>query len=268
MFRFLLLAILVGSGYSARNSNNGPHEEPCDQQESPQVCLFLDHFMEIPLWQFQRDRKVTTLKLVNLQSENLPVNPGDSFPNLVTYSATDTSFRILKRENLRHLRQLEELSMTNGQLIRIRRDAFDDLANLQRLELTQNLIKVLIPDSFRELQKLEFLSLKSNEIEELSPRMFRNMLNLKELTIDDNQISSISGETFGSNRRLKMISIRNNNLKFVDEMTFGGLKELSVLSLNGNDCIDKEYAVTKGRGGFLAAIRMDMSEFCQIGVKE
>lgn len=269
MSSFHLSLFVVLSAVNILNcaNTNNPQEEPCDQQDSQEVCQFHDHFVEVPAWQLERSRKVTSLKMSNLQSENLPVNVGESFPNLLSYTATETSFRILKKENLRHLRVLEELTLQNGQLIRIRRDAFDDVPNLQKLNLGYNLIRIVSPENFREIQKLEFLSLKNNEIEEVNPRMFRNLLNLKELDMDDNKVSSITGETFASNRRIKRISMSRNNLKFVDATTFSGLKELQVLNLSGNDCIDKEYKAIKSVGGFLAAVRMDMSSFCQIGVK-
>lgn len=248
-------------------ANNQPLEE-CDQNDSSDICIIDDRFVDTPSWEIERNRKIKTLKITNLQSENLPVNVGESFPNLISYSASETSFRILKRENLRHLRMLELLSFKNGQLIRIRRDAFEDVPNLQRLELDYNLIKVISPENFREMQKLEFMSLSNNEIEEVSPRMFRNLLNLKEINISNNKIASITGETFKSNRRLRNIYIKNNNLMFVDSTTFNGLKELKVLSLNGNNCVDKEYKATGKSGGFLAVIGTDMQEFCQIGVKD
>ncbi|CAG9811973.1 unnamed protein product [Chironomus riparius] len=267
---FLLITFLTNA---ARNTNtnsnsNNPPTESCDQLDSPQTCLIDNRHIDESSWQIEKNRKVTSLKLTNIQSENLPINVDESFPNLVSYSASETSFRILKKEHLRHLRSLESLSLNKGELIRVRRDAFDDMPNLQRLDLGYNFIKMVSPENFRELGKLEFLSIKNNEIEEISPRIFKGLLNLKEFNGDDNKLASITGETFSNNRRLRNISLKGNNLKFVDDSTFNGLKELQSLDLSGNDCIDKVYNFRGTAGALLTAIRMDMNNFCQIGVKD
>lgn len=268
---FILVLATTNAARNQNNNSNNPNNPPsqsCDEQNIPQTCLIQNRNIDESSWQIEKNRKVTSLKLVNIQSENLPINVDESFPNLISYSASETTFRILKKEHLRHLRSLESLSLNNGQLIRVRREAFDDMPNLQRLDLGFNLIKIISPENFRELGKLEFLSLKSNEIEEISPRIFKGLLNLKEFIGDDNKLFTITGETFSNNRRLRNISIKGNNLKFVDASTFNGLKELKSLDLSGNDCIDKVYASRGTSGGFLATIRMDMNTFCQIGVKE
>lgn len=270
MFRLLFILLISASINAARKTNtninsNNPPSESCDQKDNPQTCLIENRSIEESSWQIEKNRKVTSLTLTNIQSENLPINVDESFPNLISYSASKTTFRILKKEHMRHLRSLESLSLNNGELIRIRRDTFDDMPNLLRLDLGFNFIKIISPENFRELDKLEFLSLKNNEIEEISPRIFKGLLNLKEFNGDDNKLSTITGETFSNNRRMKNISIKGNSLKFVDSSTFNGLKELKSLDLSGNDCIDKVYNF---KSGFLADIRMDMSNFCQIGVKE
>lgn len=230
-------------------------------------CNIENHRIEVESWQIERNRKITKLSIKNFQSESLPINLADSFPNLIEFEASGTSFRIVKRENLRNLKKLESLRLESGELLRIRRDSFDDFDNLKVLSLSKNFLTSIPVEIFRQLGNLENLNLSGNNIEEFNSRLFYNLRSLKNLSLDNNKIYQISAQTFYYNRKLKIISFNDNNLRFIDAMVFDGLKEIQEVNLRRNDCIDKEYSVKEMKSGIMGSLRKDVKEVCQLNIK-
>lgn len=262
----------TSSSPSTPSNSNSIHTLKCDTSSIvadliQPTCSFENHSIPVNNWQIERHRKATKLIMKNIQNENLPLNLADSFPNLVEISASSTTFRSLKRENFRFLRKLEVLQMENGELLRIRRDSFDDLVSLRILNFNGNFLTYLQPELFRNLENLEEFNINDNEIEELNPRIFRNLENLKIFSANGNKLSMITADFFTHNRKLSQISLNRNILRFIDSATFGGLKELFSVDLRENDCIDKEYSISKTRGGFIGMLKKDVDESCHITVK-
>ncbi|KAG5667914.1 hypothetical protein PVAND_015879 [Polypedilum vanderplanki] len=263
----LFVSIFVTSTFSARTSTT---TIKCDNQQKfdkSQLCSVTNRFYDFDSWQIERIRGITKLIISDIQSEFLPTGISESFPNLISYVTSETTFKSVKKENFRNLKKLETLELKNGQLSRVRRDAFEDLENLVKLNLDNNMIKLISPEHFRELGRLEFLSFNNNEIEELNPRIFRNLLNLKSISAENNKIYSILEGTFESNQNLRNISLKGNSLRFIDEKTFQGLEDLKTVDLQENNCIDKKYEVNEKFRKFLGMIRNDVSETCQNEIK-
>lgn len=268
--------MFIQSSLSARNSSNRNNSTTsnaiytinCDTSDLDlPTCNIVNQQIAFDSWQIEKIRKVTKLTMKNIQNENLPLNLADSFPNLEEFSTSETSFRTLKRENLRYLRKLEILRLQRGELLKIRRDSFDDLENLRVIDLSGNYLNIIQPELFRDMEKLEELYVSDNGIEELNPRTFRYLMNLKTFSADGNKISMISVDTFAYNRRLSKISISRNALRFIDVNAFGGLRELYSLNLSENDCIDKQYSISKIKSGFMGLLKKDVEATCQQMVK-
>lgn len=268
----LIFLILIKFSLSARNqTSNSILLLKCDQSNLENLvsslCIISDQHIASGNYQIERNRKITSLTMKSVQSENLPVNLADSFPNLMQFSTSDSSFRIAKRDNFKNLRKLELLKMTRGELLRIRRDSFDDLDSVKIIDLSENLLSSLPVELFRQLEKLEELIVAGNEIEELYPRMFRNLPNLRIFNADENKIFMITADTFAGNRKLAKISLKNNALRFIDINAFSNLKELQSIDFSRNDCIDKEYSIEKLKGGFVGLLKEDVRKTCQMTVK-
>ena len=74
----------------------------------------------------------------NIKILFLPVEVSKKFPNLIAFSADETSIRDLSKENFRGLQNLQSLSLVNNKIERIYSDTFKDLKSLEILWLGKN----------------------------------------------------------------------------------------------------------------------------------
>lgn len=236
---FLALGLLCLLCTTATGFKKCPRHCTCTQSSfsgSRAKCKILDPSVQ----DFPQD--IVTLVVENYPDERLPAK---IFTNL-------------------GLDGLLTLSITNGSVRHINKDAFVGLNYLEDLDLSYNLIERLDPHTFEKIQ-LKRLNLNGNPIamyDSAQPEEMRYFLvsdSLVELTLANGRISSptdvkalskltslefldLSGnqlrelkdDMFSSLINLEEINLSNNVISHIDRDTFADIDELTSLNLRGN----------------------------------
>jgi len=111
---------------------------------------------------------------------------------------------------------------------------FLNLNKLEQLKLSQNQILTIEYESFGEMTNLKSLDLSNNLIYELNNNMFRNLKALKELNLCKNKIESIKKLDFTGLSSLNLLDLSENKLKSLDENVFELMPQIESIILKSN----------------------------------
>jgi insulin-like growth factor-binding protein complex acid labile subunit len=168
----------------------------------------------------------------------LPQEISEKFPNLLEFSARNSSLNFLSRKNFEGMSNLKSLNLANNNIKYIDSDALDDLIELEELDLSSNAMETLDESLFSKLRSLKTLRLSGNKIHFINGKMFRGLPNLQNISLSSNQLSTIDENMFKTNKNLKNIWLQNNKIKTLSPNMFNSLKNLEYVDFRNNKCID------------------------------
>ncbi|XP_039749842.1 protein artichoke-like [Pararge aegeria] len=141
--------------------------------------------------------------------------------------------QIIKTFPIKQFPKLEELVVTNTEMIVITSLDFDYFQSLKKLILSNNVINILSPGAFLKLNKLELLDLNNNELEIFANERGRGLFSVQTINISRNIITEL--EEFTSDlQKLQILDISFNKIKKINRSVFINLFSLRELYLNGN----------------------------------
>ena len=120
----------------------------------------------------------------NKNIKYLPVNIGESFPNIMIISASGNSIEKVSSENFKNMPQLKSLNLSGNRIKTLSSDTFENLDNLEELILENNEIETFEESFFITFKTLRRLRIKGNKVENLSPQIIESLSSLQELSFD------------------------------------------------------------------------------------
>lgn len=143
----------------------------------------------------------------------LPEKISKDFPNLIAFSAVDTSVETISKKHFKKLAKLKSVDLSSNTIRTFDVSTFEDLDSLEELILYDNDFEIIEQSTFINNKKTKRLNLAGNKLKEVSPGAFEIMKELVELSID--------------------LEDSSNDEKFVEDI-FEASKNLEVLTLNGH----------------------------------
>jgi hypothetical protein len=120
-----------------------------------------------------------------------------------------------------NLYNLEELTITDTNMLEVKREMFESLVNLKVLDLSNNLISFIESNSFDNLLNLEKLNLNSNSIIIIQTNLLKRLKKLREFykeDDDDDNEMIIEFNAFDFLENLEVLKIRNYRLPISDDI--------------------------------------------------
>lgn len=164
------------------------------------------------------------------------------------------SLNQIKKLELLHLSDLEEIYLQNNNLNMIDESVFTDKDVLQHIDISHNKLSVFIVNELPRLDSLnlgfnklsnfsidgsetkksiKYLFLNNNRFSKFGPHVFEWYFSLELLDLADNKIvlgeQSLNGLT-----KLRILNLRNNNIEELFRNTFSSLTNLRILDLSHN----------------------------------
>ena len=150
-------------------------------------------------------------------------------------------FRAQRAEN-----QLQELTISQNNIISLPRDFFCNTPNLQQLSIADNQLQSLDVSLFANLKQLKFLNISNNQLKSVflgtSQRNQWNFCNntykgstghllpnIQYINLNNNTIQMFEGYLFEEMPIIEALSIRENPLRMVDEKTFALVKNYTIV---------------------------------------
>lgn len=104
-------------------------------------CCVMNDFTEIKALDVTIAKNDDSVNGINF-SENekvyyLPIGVHEKFPNLAAYYAYRCSIRGLSKKNFEKLTHLEDLNLSNNEIVKIEYDTFEDLVALEQLHISK-----------------------------------------------------------------------------------------------------------------------------------
>lgn len=165
---------------------------------------------------------------------------------------------------LKEASNLETLSVSRNEIIKIEVDAFNYTTNLTTLDLSHNRISEIREGTFDKLYLLQYLSLEDNNIATLTAiHTFRSLVNLESLYLGYNNVSAVTSGTFENLIALETLFLNHNRLSSLELGTFSNLKNLRELSLADNQL----SSISKGSmpsSGSLMVLNLDSNWFTSL----
>ena len=129
------------------------------------------------------------------------------------------------------LSNVENLTLTNNPLTKLKGEMWQGLKNLKLLEIYNNYISNIEPNCFISLQNLESLNLQDNSLKKMKANMFNGLHSLRKLILSSNAIVTIF---FPILNKLVHLDIVDNNVKSIKADSLKGLYSLKKLYLGMN----------------------------------
>ncbi len=235
-------------------------------RRSDQIVMSLQNIFEKECSEITLENllELKSLKIENIGSSWVEIDSEMSDEEAYAHELT-LNYNLKKYEkpellwNLRHddllgLDNLEDLDLSETQLVNFDLSSFANLRNLRRLNLSENFLTFLPENFLSGLEELEYLNLASNRLEGLTqpvadklpnlkslllssnktlfridPIFFESMVGLKLLAMDDlDSLENIANNTFLPLASLRFLHL-NNFTGFLHENSFSGLNNLEEL---------------------------------------
>lgn len=132
------------------------------------------------------------------------------------------------------LEQIEELDLSEQNIIHFKSDDLADLPSLKELDISDNLISSMKGSWFSELSNLEELILSNNRLRELDPNSFLGLVNLKILRLEGNKIAVLPEELIAHMSLLEGIDLSNNLIENLPTNFFYNFQHLKSINLQNN----------------------------------
>lgn len=166
-----------------------------------------------------KDEDIQAISFVNNKNiKFLPVNIGESFPNLIAMKASGNSIANITRETFMNLPKLKFLNLSFNKIKSLNPDTFEYLTGLENLNLENNEIEEIEETIFVFLKFLKKFKLAGNKITKINPSWFEELTEMQEVSFDFDEDSS------------KDWLIRYPTLKFSSS---------NVVSLNGQESAEE-----------------------------
>lgn len=140
----------------------------------------------------------------------------------------------LQKDAIAHLPRLEQLSLGENLLLRVKAGWFSRLPVLTALFLDKNKIEFIEDLAFSELGALQELVLGDNNIPELTNRTFKGLAQLTSLDLYRNELKRLDAGIFVSMPLLEVLNLKLNEISVVDPLAFDGLARLHTIFLESN----------------------------------
>ena len=122
---------------------------------------------------------------------------------------------------------LQELSLSDLNIVNITDNAFKNVSNIKVLDLSHNLLIVLRDTPFAILTKLEHLSLSHNKIVQMK-KPFSHLTNLKVLDLSNNHIRRLNAGDFFGLTESCVILLKHNNISSMSTELFKNISTISI----------------------------------------
>ena len=120
-----------------------------------------------------------------------------------------------------NLNNLKELTITDTNMLEVKREMFESLVNLKVLDLSNNLISFIESNSFDNLLNLEKLNLNSNSLIIIQTNLLKRLKKLREFYIEDDDDDNemiIEFNAFDFLENLEVLKISNYRLPISDDI--------------------------------------------------
>ena len=173
------------------------------QEEFVSVCNRTEEVQQVIMSIFSSTdcSKLTVQQLASIQELNLykkgisSLKP-DDFQYMLSLKKlflTDNDLQILPNQLLRHMPNLEVLSMSFNEIETLPQDQmFQHMSRLEVLALSGNLLEVLHENTFSGLSSLRKLYLTDNELQDMHELTFQHLASLEELYLNRNHINDLT----------------------------------------------------------------------------
>lgn len=173
--------------------------------------------VEIVAWAKSNKQSIEAITRIDLSNQNLPCLPLllCLFKNLRELNLLETHAHTYlhlesSRYVLSHLKNLENLDLSNNSLKNLPENIFDDLTKLSELDLSDNSIKVIQNGIFGKLENLTELFLSYNDLSAIEENAFDGLIQLTKLHLNNNNLEKLSHGLFKNLSQIHTISLYQN----------------------------------------------------------
>ncbi len=177
-------------------------------------------------------KSVTSLDLRGKQISSLPRGLFQNLQNLEELNLSENQILSFNKEDFDDLKNLKKLDLSRNQIDHLAEGGPKALANLTELDLSTNQIRSLGKEFISMLKKLETLNLSNNKIRDLPKDKFENPLQLLNLNLSGNSIRSFDEEFLTALVNLKELKLSNNEKLWLKEENIQFLKNLERIDLS------------------------------------
>lgn len=156
------------------------------------------------------NKQVATLKIENQTTMYLPLNVGETFPNLLRYAVVSSNLRVIGRKYFAGLSQLTYLVLRNNAFAVVPKETFNDLINLEGLSLIGNQIEVIEANSFVKNKELGAIYLQNNKIKVLDGLLFKANPSLEVINVENNSLDEIGKDLLIFSSKIYYANFLNN----------------------------------------------------------
>ncbi|CAD5117083.1 unnamed protein product [Dimorphilus gyrociliatus] len=117
-------------------------------------------------------------------------------------------------EIFRHIKNLEVLDMSNGNLIAVEPQIFKTILKIKTINMANNKLSRLKGIDYLRNHSLSYLNLRSNRIEDLS---YISLRSLKYFDLSYNRVKTVPANWLTDNKMLKKLNLRNNKISKISE---------------------------------------------------
>ncbi|KAL0869585.1 hypothetical protein ABMA27_005847 [Loxostege sticticalis] len=179
------------------------------------------------------------LKNTNLRNLYLSgIRNGVSFTKIEDTQLTDlevcySGLSNVTAINLRGLSRLENVKLSNNDVVRLEVGAFTNVTQLRSLDMSYNKLTFIQPGVFKDNIRLHTLNISHNSLMTVSYGIFRGLIYLNTLDMSYNSITSLESERFYEVRSLSTLIVDHNKIDSLNAEDFVGTS-LTTLSIGGN----------------------------------
>ncbi|UJR37599.1 hypothetical protein I4U23_030296 [Adineta vaga] len=174
---------------------------------------------------------------VDCSNRGLQTLPSGIPRNVFKLELQFNNLSIIRKDDLKALRQLRILNLQDNQIHTIDTDAFRDLISLEKLRLNGNKLNHLTDGTFSSLKQLQRLDLSSNRLRAIKKGTLQGLQEIDNLQLDHNEISCIEAETINGFNRLEIITLNFNNLTTLPILPLARLIDLRVFRIHDNQFV-------------------------------
>lgn len=155
----------------------------------------------------------------------LPEKITKAFPNLIAFSAVDTSLETISKQHFKKLPKLRSVNLSGNNIKSFHQSTFEDLDSLEELILDDNEFEIIEETTFINTKNVKRLKMGGNKLKDVETEAFNMMPELVELSIDLEDTSKdeyFSDEIFKTNDNLEILILNGKSigrdLKLIDPM--------------------------------------------------
>ena len=187
---------------------------------------------EIPknLSQYLPTLKVLSMKRNNIKSLQ---NIQDAY-NLWKIDLTENYIENLEddkgKPGLKDLRYLEEINLSNNNILQISTNSFQDLKNLKTLNVSSNQLKSLPSKLFTRNKQLNSIDFSYNSIDTIKKDIFDGVYKLRHISFESNKFDILPVQLFTQRNEIKKINFLKNPI-ICNCFLYNNLIKISLVSL-------------------------------------